>query len=160
MDVAFMNPTTTSQATMDLIGYDVDAPRPFSVSSDSLTVTTYWKVIAPLSMPLQVVTFMTDKQGNEYQGTADFPAVSWCQTDTFKAGTMVRLTSRMFNVQANRVPVGVAHVSVALVPLMQDGRTIMDVKSRLPLHVVQIPRGVSLTQGTNAVQIMALPTVP
>ena len=159
MDVAFMNPTT-SQATMDLIGYDVDAPRPFSVSSDSLTVTTYWKVIAPLSMPLQVVTFMTDKQGNEYQGTADFPAVSWCQTDTLKAGTMVRLTSRMFNVQANRVPVGIAHVSVALVPLVQDGRTIMDEKSRLPLRVVQIPRSVSLTQGTNAVQIMALPTIP
>ncbi|GAC1422512.1 MAG: hypothetical protein PVS3B3_29310 [Ktedonobacteraceae bacterium] len=159
MDVAFTNPTT-SDTTMDLIGYDVEAPEPFSVSSDSLAVTTYWKITAPTTVPLQVVTFMTDKAGKEYQGTSDFPAVSWCQTHTLKAGTLVRLTSRLFNVQANRVPVGIAHVSVALVPLLQDGRTIMDVHARLPLHIVQAPRSISLTHGTNAVQIMALPTVP
>ncbi len=158
MDVAFTD-SATSRDTMDLIGYDVDAPAPFSVSSDSLTVTTYWKIIDPLNMPLQIVSFMTDKNGNEYQGTADFPAVSWCQTDTLKAGMMIQLTSRLFNVQANRVPVGIAHVSIALVPLVQNGRTIMDVKSRLPLHIVQAPQSVSLTHGTNAVQIMTIKTV-
>ena len=159
MDVAFTD-STTSHATMDLIGYNVDAPAPFSVSSDSLTVTTYWKIIDPLNMPLQIVSFMTDKNGNEYQGTADFPAVSWCQTDTLKAGMMIQLTSRLFNVQANRVPVGIAHVSIALVPLVQNGRTIMDVKSRLPLRIVQAPQSVSLTHGTNAVQITTIKTIP
>ncbi len=159
MDVAFTDPKT-SQTTMDLIGYNVDAPAPFSVSSDSLTVTTYWKIIAPLSIPLQIVSFMTDKQGNEYQGTTDFPALSWCQTHTLKAGTMIRLTSRLFNVQANRVPVGIAHVSVALVPLLQNGNTIMDVNARLPLHVVHVPASVSLIENRKAVQIVAIRTVP
>jgi len=158
MDVAFTNPTT-ADSTMDLIGYDINASIPFSISGDSLSVTTYWKIIAPMSTPLQVLTFMTDKKGNEYQGTSDFPAVSWCQTHTLKAGTMIQLTSRLFNVQANGVPTGIAHVSVALVPLLQNGSTIMDVKARLPLHIVQAPHSVSLTHGTNAVQVMALPTV-
>ncbi|GAC1646953.1 MAG: hypothetical protein NVS4B12_14380 [Ktedonobacteraceae bacterium] len=158
MDVAFTSPTT-SQATMDLIGYGIDAPIPFSVSSDSLSVTTYWKVIAPLDMPLQVVTFMTDKTGKEYQGTSDFPAVSWCQTQTLKAGMTIRLTSRLFNVQANRVPTGLAHVAIALVPLLQDGRTIMDVNARLPLHIVQAPHSISLTPDMKAVQVVTLPTV-
>ncbi len=158
IDVAFMNPKT-SQATMDLIGSSIDAPKPFSVSSDSMSVTTYWKIITPLSMPLQVVTFMTDKNGNEYQGTADFPAVTWCQTDTLKPGTMIRLTSRLFNVQANRVPVGTAHVAIALVPLVQNGSTIMDINARLPLQIVHAPSSVSLTQNRKAVQIMAIRTV-
>ncbi len=158
MNVAFTNPAT-SNAAMNLVGYDVDTSIPFSVSSDSLSVTTYWKVVAPLNTPLQVVTFMTDKRGKEYQGTSDFPAVSWCQTHTLKAGMTIRLTSRLFNVQANRVPTGLAHVSVALVPLLQDGRTIMDVQARLPLHIVQAPPSVSLTHGTKAVQLMTLPTV-
>ncbi|GAC1621663.1 MAG: hypothetical protein NVS4B11_14870 [Ktedonobacteraceae bacterium] len=159
MDIAFTEPIT-SDPVMDLIGYNVDAPRPFSVSSNSLSVTTYWKIIVPPDMPLQVLTFMTDKKGKEYQGTSDFPAVSWCQTHTLKAGMMVRLTSRLFNVQANHVPVGIAHVSIALVPLLQDARTIMDVNARLPLHIIEAPQSVSLTHGTKAVQVMALPTVP
>ncbi len=158
IDVAFTDPKT-SQATMDLIGSSIDAPSPFSVSGASMSVTTYWKIIAPLNMPLQVVTFMTDKEGNEYQGTADFPAVSWCQTDTLKAGSIIRLTSRLFNVQANRVPVGIAHVAIALVPLVQNGSTIMDVNARLPLHIVQAPSSVSLTQNRKAVQIMAIRTI-
>ncbi len=158
MDVAFTDPKT-SQATMDLIGSSIDAPSPFSVSGDSMSVTTYWKIIAPLNMPLQVVTFMTDEKGNEYQGTADFPAVSWCQTDTLKPGSIIRLTSRLFNVQANRVPVGIAHVAIALVPLVQNGSTIMDVNARLPLHIVQAPSSVSLTQNRKAVQIVAIRTI-
>ena len=86
--------------------------------------------------------------------------MSWCQTHTLKGGTTIRLTSRLFNVQANRVPVGVAHVSVALVPLLQNGNTIMDVNARLPLHVVHVPTSVSLTENRKAVQIVAIRTVP
>ena len=144
---------------MSLIGSSIDAPSPFSVSSDSMAVTTYWKIVTPPSVPLQVVTFMTDKKGNEYQGTADFPAVSWCQTDTLEAGSIIRLTSRLFNVQANRVPVGIAHVAIALVPLVQNGSTIMDVNARLPLRIVKAPSSVSLTSNRKAVQIVAIRTV-
>jgi uncharacterized membrane protein len=159
INVAFTDPKT-SQETMDLIGSSIDAPSPFSVSSDSLSVTTYWKIIAPPSVPLQVVTFMTDKNGNEYQGTADFPAVAWCQTDTLEAGSIIRLTSRLFNVQANRVPVGIAHVAIALVPLVQNGSTIMDVNARLPLHIVHASASVSLIRNRKAVQIVAIRTIP
>lgn len=158
MNVAFSDPKTSDDA-MDLIGYDVDAPVPFSVSGDSLSVTTYWKVAAPTSIPLQVLTFMTDKNEKEYQGTSDFPAVQWCQTHTLQVGTLIQFTSRLFNVSGSHVPVGIAHVSFALVPLLQNGRTIMDVSMRVPLHIVDAPKGVSLTHGTNAVQVMALPTV-
>lgn len=158
MDVAFTDPKTSHDA-MDLSGYDVDAPVPFSVSGDSLSMTTYWKIIAPTSMPLQVLTFMTDKNGKEYQGTSDFPAVQWCQTQTLQTGMVIQFTSRLFNVQSAHVPAGIAHVSIALVPLLLNGRKIMDVGIRVPLHIVQAPAGVSLTNNTNAVQVMALPTV-
>jgi len=158
LDVAFTDPKT-SIAAMDLIGYGVDAPSPFSISGDSLAVTTYWRVATPMSIPLQVLTFMTDKKGNEYQGTSDFPAVNWCQTHVLKTGTVIRLTSRLFNVQATQIPPGLAQVSVALVPLLQDGTKIMDVGVRLPLHIVRAAQGVSLTRGTNAVQVMTLHTV-
>ncbi len=159
MDVAFED-STTSTDTMDLIGDSVDAPQPFSVSGDSLSVTTYWKVMAPMKVPLQVLTFMTDTKGKEYQGTSDFPAVDWCQSQTLKAGMVIRLESRLFNVQGAHVPAGIAHVSIALVPLLLNGSKIMNVSLRLPLHIVEAPKDVSLTNGTNAVQVMTLPTVP
>ena len=158
MDVAFSDPKTMDD-TLDLIGYDVTAPVPFSVSGNSLSVTTYWKVVTPTSIPLQVLTFMTDKNGKEYQGTSDFPAVQWCQTQTLRAGTLIQFTSRLFNVSGAHVPTGIAHVSFALVPLLLNGSRIMNVHLRLPLHIVDAPTSVSLTQGTNAVQVMALRTV-
>ncbi len=158
MNVAFSDPKTTTD-TMNLIGYDVDAPIPFSVSGNSLSVTTYWKITAPTSVPMQVLTFMTDKNGREYQGTSDFPAVQWCQTHILQSGTLIQFTSRLFNVSGAHVPAGIAHVSFALVPLLLNGRKIMDVSIRVPLHIVDAPSSVSLTQSTNAVQVMALPTV-
>jgi len=157
LDITFVNPATT-HATMSLIGYDVDAPVPFSISGNSLSVTTYWKVIAPMKTPLQVLAFMTDTKGKEYQGTTDFPAVSWCQTHTWKPGRVVGLTSRLFNVQASGLPVGLAHLSIALVPLLQTSSTIMSAQARLPLRIVDAPA--SVIQGRNAVQVMGLPTIP
>ncbi len=159
LDVAFMEPET-STTTMDLIGYAVDTSDPFSISGDSLAVTTYWRIAAPMKFPLQVLTFMTDKKGNEYQGTSDFPAVNWCQTHTLATGTIIRLASRLFNVQGAQVPPGLAQVSIALVPLLQDGAKIMEVGVRLPLHIVKAPRSVSLTRGTNAVQVTTLHAIP
>lgn len=159
MDVAFSNPGTGA-TTMDLVGFNMHAPLPFSRSGDSLSVTTYWRVVAPMSMPLQVVAFMAGSNGKEYLGTTDFPATYWCQTQTLQPGMLIRLTSRLFNVQARHLPTGVAHLSLALAPLLQSSRTIMSAKSWLPLHIVKAPATVTLTHGANGVEVNSFQVVP
>lgn len=156
MNVAFLNPAT-HQPAMSLIGYNLSTPLPFSISGNSLTLTTYWRVGIPMQTPLQILTFMTDAQGREYLGTTDFPAVKWCQTQTLQPGAIVQFTSRLYNVQASKLPIGLAHVSVTLVPLLQLSDKIMSINARLPIQIVSMPS--TAGAGKNAVWVTTLRAV-
>ena len=156
MNVSYLNPAT-HRASMNLIGYNLSTPYPFSISGNSLTLTTYWRVLEPMQTPLQVLTFMTDAQGNEYPGTSDFPAMRWCQTQTLQSGAVVQFTSRLYNVQASKLPIGLAHVSVALVPLLEPSGKMMSIDARLPVQVVSAPPTVGV--GNNAVWVTTLHAV-
>lgn len=153
--VDFASPDSAAQS-ISLVGYDLDAPDPLSASGDSLVVTTYWKMNSPISTPLQVLAIIVDKDDQQHLVTSDFPAAVWCQSHTWQTGQIMRLSSRLFTIQSSGIPTGLAHLSIALAPLLQPFSTITDERFRLPVHVVQATGSVKATQGANAVQLAPL----
>lgn len=51
------------------------------------------------------------------------------------------------------IPIGLAHVSIALLPLAGPSGTIAPQQDRLPLHIVNAPDTIVPTQRTNALQV-------
>jgi hypothetical protein len=158
LQVRFTGPGNASSA-LDLVGFNVDPTNTISFGSDVMTVTTYWRVVTPITKPLQMLVIMTDSQNREYLASVDVPALWWCQTNTWKPGMLIGLTSRPFSLQASQTPNGLAHVSIALVPLVPSS-TIMDVTARLRLSVMNAPATVTPTQGTNLLQLAPITVIP
>ncbi len=145
-------------ATMNLIGYGVAAPSTFSMGANYIQITTYWQTNTPTTLPVQIVALIVDKNGHEHFATTYFPALSWCPTDTWKPGTVLRVTSGAFFIGA--IPTGLAHVSIALVPLVHPYGTIMDIQARLALHVVNARSVIADPEGTSALQLATITLVP
>lgn len=145
-------------AALNLVSYGVAAPSTFSMNANYIQITTYWQINAPTRLPVQIVALIVDKNGKEHFASTYFPALSWCPTDTWKPGMLVRVTSGAFFIGA--IPTGLAHVSIALVPLAQPYSTIMNVHSRLEVQVVKAPTTVTDPQGTNALQLATITLVP
>ncbi|HEX4204080.1 MAG TPA: hypothetical protein VHZ51_07750, partial [Ktedonobacteraceae bacterium] len=80
--------------------------------------------------------------------------------NTWQSGTVIKVQSRVFDLQGSSVPNGLAHMSIALLPLTQSSSTIMNVQARLPLHIVSAPSAVTSTNDTTALQIKQLQLVP
>ena len=145
-------------AMLNLIGYGVAAPSTFSMSANYIQISTYWQLNTPTTLPVQIVALIVDKNGKEHFATTYFPALSWCPTDTWKPGTVLKVTSGAFFIGA--IPVGLAHVAIALVPLARPYDTIMDLKARLALDRVNASSKVNDPEGTNALQLAAITLVP
>ncbi len=145
--------------TMNLVDFSVGAANPF-VRSSGMTVTTYWLVTGPTSEAFQILFLMTGSDGKEYLASTDVPQIFWCQTNTWKSGSMVALTSRVFTLASSKVPIGIAHLSVAIAPLVRSSDKIMDVQARLSLRVVNAPDTVTPTNGTNALQLKSINIIP
>lgn len=148
-----------SGGDLNLVDFSVGASNPF-VRSSGMTVTTYWQVTKPITSAFQIVFLMTGSDGKEYLASTDVPQLFWCQTNTWKPGTMVKMTSRVFTLTNSGVPFGLAHLSIAILPLVQSSDKIMDVQARLTLHVVNAPGTVMPTQGTNALQLKPIKIIP
>jgi len=144
---------------MSLVGYSYSGSGPLSRATGYVHVTTYWRVENPITTPLQLVIFMQSSDGKEYMVSNDVPELLWCQSNIWKPGTIVRVTSRDFNLQASPIPDGLAHLSIALLPLVQSSSTMMDVQARLPLQILSAPETVTTKQGTDALQLMPLTIV-
>jgi hypothetical protein len=144
---------------LDLVGFNVYPEGSISFGSDVMTITTYWRVITPITTPLQMLVIMTKSQDREYLASIDVPALWWCQTNTWKPGMLIGLTSRAFSLQLSQTPHGLAHVSIALVPLLPSS-TIMDATARLRLHVIHAPATVTSTPDTNLLQLTSITIVP
>jgi uncharacterized membrane protein len=156
LQVTFMAPG----GDLRLIGADVGAPDKFSRTAGYMTVTTYWQVEAPVTSALQILFLANGSDGKEYLMTTNVPALFWCETNTWRPGSVIRLTSGVFGLQRSHVPNGLVHISMALVPLTQPSSKIMDVNARLPLRVMQVPDSVSPTRGTNALQLKPIKLTP
>ncbi len=153
VQVSFTGVTNTANS-MNLVGYSVAAANPSSIVSGYLQVTTDWKVSSPTQTPMQVIVFMTDSSGKEYFATGGFLGFNWCPTNTWAPGTLLQLTSSVLAMP--KMPIGLAHVSIAVLPLTQPYSTIMSVKDRLAVQVVNAPGTVAPTQGTNGLELMTL----
>jgi uncharacterized membrane protein len=149
----------SSSAGISLVGYSVAPPKSFSIVTPSyLQVTAYWKINTPEPPPLRVQLLLFDNHGKQQFSSVDFPALSWCPTNTWKPGTILRTTSSALWI--GNVPNGLAHVAVALLPFASSFSTISSVTERLPLHIVKAPRMVTPVEGTNALQLDAITVGP
>ncbi|GLV56946.1 hypothetical protein KDH_37850 [Dictyobacter sp. S3.2.2.5] len=144
---------------MDLAGFEVGASSPFSRTNGYGSLTTYWRVEQPSKQPLQVTTLLKGSNGQEYIASMDMPELAWCPTQSWKAGSIVRLMTRTFNLQKSGIPNGLAQMSIALLPQVQTSSTIMDVQARLPLQVLHAPRTVTANPGTHTLQLMPITIV-
>lgn len=145
--------------SIDLVGYKVATSQPLSQSRQYISVTTYWRVEKPITTPLLLALLVEGSDGKEYLASIDFPVQWWCQTNTWKPGMIVQVTSKNFGLQGHTIPNGLGHMSIALLPLVQSSSTIMKVSARLSPHVVHAPGTVVPTQ-TNALQLAQLQLVP
>jgi hypothetical protein len=144
---------------LHLVGFNVGASSPFSRTNGYGTLTTYWRVDSLMKTPMQLLTFMQGSDGHEYITSTDMPELSWCPVQTWQPGTIVRLTSRTFNLQQSGIPDGLAQMSIALLPQAQSSSTITDMHSRLPLQILDAASTVTASKTTNALQLMPLTIV-
>jgi hypothetical protein len=108
--------------------------------------------------PLKILTILTGQDGKEEFSSVDFPTISWCPTISWQPGTIIRTVSSTLYI--GNVPVGLAHVGLALLPFTTPFGTMLTVTNRVPLHIVSAPAGVSQMAGTNALQIDSFTIVP
>jgi uncharacterized membrane protein len=148
--------TTPDGGNVRLVGYNVSASQPFSRSKDTVGITTFWQITAPSTTPLRLLLFVQMEQGGTYLLSADVPTMSWCPSSSWQSGKIVRIDSPQVGIQWTKVPDGLAHMSLALLPLVQSSSTIMDVHARLPLHVVSAPGAVIASPSAKALQLMTL----
>jgi uncharacterized membrane protein len=158
LQVRFTGPGN-APTTLDLVGFHIDPEGNVSVGSDVMTVTTYWRLIRPITTSLQLLVIMTTRQGREYLASSDIPALWWCQTNMWTPGRLIRQTSRAFSLRSSQIPVGRAHVSIALVPLLPSS-PLMEASARLRLQVIHAPAPVTPVQETNLLQLTPITVVP
>ena len=145
--------------SMVLVGFHVNAPSRFSLSAGYMSVTTYWRVLAPIPDPLQLAVLVTDHQGREKVVSTDVPSLVWCQTQTWKPGMLMRVTSQVFSLHATGLHTGPASVSLALIPLLELVDHVNDVSVRRPLSVQHTSRTVVPNPATKTVRVMPLTLV-
>jgi uncharacterized membrane protein len=147
--------TTTdgSNDSLSLVGYSFSPPDSFTANANTryMQVTTFWKVNTPTIPAMNIQVLLTNKSGKEEYSSTDFPALSWCPTSTWKPGTILRTASRTLYIGG--VPTGLAHASIALLPVADPSGTIAPQHNRLPLHIVNAPDTIVPTPGTNALQL-------
>ena len=160
VQVTFSQHVADSSGSMNLIGYSAGVPSKLSISAGYVSLTTDWEVSDTIEMPLQQIIMITDKYGHEHLASTDVPSVYWCQTNTWKPKMMLRITSRVFSIRGLDLPQGTAHLSFALIPLLQPAKSLMDIQARLTVHVIQAPKTVTVSKGTNALEVMPMTLIP
>ncbi|MFL5695718.1 MAG: DUF2079 domain-containing protein [Ktedonobacteraceae bacterium] len=158
LQATFTSTSTSAagSASMNLVGLSAVYPRVFSLNAGSIQITTYWKVSAPTPFPVQLLALVIDKNGKNHFATNDFPAASWCPTNTWQPGATISVVSDLFLLRG--IPKGLAHISLALLPVTHPFSTIMDEQSWFSLKTVN-GSGVS-TQETRTLQVATVSIVP
>ncbi|MBE3560904.1 MAG: DUF2079 domain-containing protein [Ktedonobacteraceae bacterium] len=150
---------TGAGGSINLLGFSTNAPAApatFSRSSGYMSVTTYWQITDPVDIPLQILLLFVGSDGKEYFATNDMPSLNWCPMNTWRPGAIVQMKSQVFSMQSSDLPYGLAHISLALLPLTQTSSTIMDIQARLPVHPVNGPGTVPSGRQANALQLMPM----
>src|SRR5579884_3471037 len=145
--------TDGSNDSLSLVGYSFSPPDSFTANANTryMQVNTYWRVNTPVLPALRIQVRLANQSNKEEYSSTDFPALTWCPTTTWKPGTIILAASRILYIGS--VPTGLAHVSIALLPLTVPLGTIAAQQDRLPLQIVNAPDTIVPAPGTNAVQI-------
>ena len=149
---------SSSTAVISLVGYDVVVPTSYNSSSSHIQVATDWRVNTMNIPPLQVLMMLTDKNGKEQFESADFPALSWCPSSTWKPGTIMRIVTS--NLDVSMMPHGLTHVAIALLPFSTSNNSSAEVPDQLPFVIVHAPSTVKPIEGTHALQLNTLTISP
>ena len=158
LSATFTAASAGAAASMNLSGLSVYAPPLFSLSNGALQVSTYWKVNAPTPFPLNMLITVTDKNGKDHFATLVFPALAWCPTNTWQPGMVYFTTSEITFLKG--IPDGLAHISIALLPVTHPFGTIMDEQGWLPVQVVNAPHTVISNHGGKALQVATVSIFP
>jgi hypothetical protein len=149
---------TNDGSAMNMVGMLIYPPRVFSLHHSSMQISTYWRVSAPTASPVRLLVVVTDKNGKDKFATVDFPAISWCPTNTWQPGTVISVMTGVFFL--SKIPNGLAHVSLALLPVTHPSSTIMNEESWYSLHVIHAPVPVMSNHGGKALQLAVISIVP
>ncbi|GHO43005.1 DUF2079 domain-containing protein [Ktedonospora formicarum] len=134
--------------SMQLVGYDatvsskhIDAEKNQYDGTDvHMILTTYWQVVKPITTSQQILFVTETSDGKERLASTDVPLMNWCQSVTWKPGSVIKMQSNDFFLAPQgsaALPKGLAHISVALVPLTQPSSTILDMQARLRVAAVK-----------------------
>ncbi len=155
LQVAF---NASDGSVMNAVGVNAYAPHVFSLHNTSMQITTYWKVGTPTVAPVRLLVIVTDKNGKDHFATIDFPAISWCPTNTWQPGTVVSMMTDVFLLA--HIPNGLAHVSLALLPVTHSFSTIMGEQDWFSLQITHAPATVMSSHGGKALQLANISIVP
>jgi uncharacterized membrane protein len=149
------------KSSMNLVGYNVSAARPFSIQAGYVQVTTDWQLLTPSMPPLVLQVLVTDSSGQQYLVSTDFPAQFWCPTNTWKPGMILQLSSRLFKLTGHQMKTGPASLSIALLPYTgnQFAISTSPVQERLPVKLVKATGSVAASAGTKSLQLATLTLV-
>jgi uncharacterized membrane protein len=156
---AVFSSKTGGPAGLQLAGYSVNTPSVVSISAGYVSLNTYWRVQQPITQPLQIVMMVVDAAGKEHFISDDMPALYWCQTNQWQAGTVIGVTSGVFALSNMGLAPGPVKFAVALVPLTQPATKLMSVKARVPVRMVQGAGKVATTK-TNVLELSPLTLTP
>jgi uncharacterized membrane protein len=147
-------------SVMNLGGLDAAIPEQYSLSNGGLQVTLYWHVTAPTAVPVEMIVFVTDKNGNRHFLSNDFLLFDWCPTNTWTPGTTVEVsTSLLFINNIKHIPYGLAHVSLAFLPAAQPSDKLMDEQAWFSVNVTKSAGSLSATNGGKALQLATIQIV-
>ena len=149
---------TNDGSALNMVGVKAYAPRVFSLRNTSMQISTYWRVSAPTASPARLLVIVTDKNGKDHFATIDFPAISWCPTNTWQPGTVISVMTDVFLL--SKIPNGLAHVSLAILPVTHPFSTIMNEQSWYSLHVIHGSIPVTSNHGGKALQLAVVSIVP
>lgn len=123
----------------------------------TVQLNTYWRVGTTPTLPVRFLVVVTDKNDKDHYATIDFPAISWCPTNTWQPGTIVSVMSDMFLLSG--VPKGLAHISLALLPLTHPFSTIMNEQDWFSARVSNAPANVRSDHDGKAIEVATVNVV-
>lgn len=153
--------------SLQLLGYDATLNSKYENAKTHqydrtdvhATISTYWKVVQPIRVSQQIAFVVETSDGQEHLASTDVPLLNWCQSSTWKPGDVIKMQSNNFFLApqgATALPKGLAHLSIALLPLAQPSSTIMDVQARLHVDMEKSPDGAEVNQNARLLRLFAL----
>ncbi|MBX5455887.1 MAG: DUF2079 domain-containing protein [Thermogemmatispora sp.] len=131
---ATFSKSDSAQPVVDVVGYST--PTPATIDGGTYLQFTFYLQARSTSLPaLNLLVLLRDSAGHEHLLSQDFPGFAFCPTTTWRPGQIYMLKTLAFSLGSAHVAPGLAHISIALVPVSRSGSTMMDVQARLPVQL-------------------------